>query len=105
MQHFGLGDLRFVEVADFGDGRLLFVGDAPRLDTGVRIVLAKTLHRELERGFERFVVSHRKTLVFSAISACSAVKRCVFVVRRSYITSLPPRTHVVLPTMTVSSVK
>src|SRR5437773_2804505 len=58
MQHFVLGDLRLVEVADFGDGRLLFVGDGARLDAGVRIVLAKTLHRELERGFERFVVSH-----------------------------------------------
>src|SRR5205809_2496658 len=103
MQHFVLGDLRLVEVADFGDGRLLFVGDGARLDAGVRIVLAKTLHRELERGFERFVVSHGLNGTPKGAPYVNFGRhRCI---RAPYITSLPPRTHVVPPTVTVRSVK
>ena len=78
VEHFQLGDLRLVEVARLGDGRLLRVGDRLGVDAGVGILLREAFHRELERRLQRLVIGH-----------CS----------------VPFRTQVVLPTVTVRSVK
>ena len=78
VKHLQLGNLRFIEVANLGDRRLLRICHRRGRDAGIGVFFGKALHRELERRLQRLFIGH-----------CS----------------VPFRTQVVLPIVTVRSVK
>src|SRR5215211_4201404 len=84
MQHLQLSDLRLVEVACLCDSRLLRVGDWRVRDAGIGILLGQTLHGQLERRLQRFLVRHSSFPFLTQVLAPTVTVRSVKKFQRTY---------------------